>query len=156
MDKGKAKKRRKRVARALGLGGCDSCAPLSPFLSRTGSRRNTYQGPCSSCKRMLLLETKYDASPEILERFIKCVAGDKQACLHALTIKMDGEVTTEDPPCDCGKSRVVLEGRLTTSEDQDREAIKDEMVARLGERIEGLRLTSENESHGDEAQAPDR
>lgn len=145
-----AKKRRKRLERALGVGGCDHCKNLSPFLSRTGTEMNTYLGRCASCNRLLLLETnKFDTDPEIFGQYIQCVGGEREVCTHALTIKVNGEITREDPPCDCGKARVVLQTDLHTKEGDDRESIKSKMVSQLEEKFEGLHVLSDKQSSGD-------
>lgn len=137
--KDQAKKRRKRLERALGAGGCDRCKHLSPFLSRTGTKMNTYRGNCPSCRRPLLLELDKFDSPEILVQFIRCVASDRESCLHALTIKVDGEVVREDPPCACGKTRVELDNNLHVRKGEDYyEAARREMVAKLEGKFGGL------------------
>lgn len=69
--------------------------------------------PCPGCGAELRVTERMlaEADRVLISRFAQCLYAGGDPCLHAFTVMLDGQVTREDAPCDCGRPRAVLDMR---------------------------------------------
>lgn len=109
--KQQAKNRNKRLARAVG--GCRRCGRLAALRSLVPNAPGAVWCSCPGCGAELRVTQRMldEGDRVIIHRFAQCFAGGAETCPHAFTVTVDGEVRREDPECDCGRPRAVLEMR---------------------------------------------
>ena len=104
-----AKSRGKRLARAFG--GCRRCGRLATLRGLVPKGADAMWCPCPGCGAELRVTGRMldDGDRVIIRRFAQCLSPNSDPCPHAFTVVFDGQVRRDDPPCDCGKERVMLD-----------------------------------------------
>ena len=110
-----AKSRGKRLARAFG--GCRRCGRLATLRGLVPKGADAMWCPCPGCGAELRVTGRMldDGDRVIIRRFAQCLSAGGDPCPHAFTVTVDGQVRRDDPPCDCGKERAVLDMRSAGS-----------------------------------------
>ncbi len=103
-----AKARGKRLARALGA--CRRCARLAALKAVVADRPGVMHTRCPACARELRVSPAMlnDGDRVVIRRFAECLHEGEAPCPHRFTVVLDGRAVREDPPCDCGRPRAVL------------------------------------------------